>query len=164
MNRSRNPKETTMKSIALIAAAALALSATASAADDGPTAQQKARQGMMRIMALNMGVLGGMAKGEIPFNSERATIAANTLTAVGMIDQSLLWPAGSGMDASKTTDALPAIWEKPADFNADWVAFGDAAKGLVTAAGADQAALGQAMGKVGGTCTGCHDDFREKQD
>lgn len=152
-----------MKPVAILAAAAIGFSATFAAAQDGPTAEQKARQGMMRIMALNMGVLGGMAKGEVAFDAARAQAAADTLVAVSMIDQSNLWPEGSGNDMSMTTGALPAIWEKQPDFMNAWAAFGEGAKGLQAAVAGGQAALGPAMGKAGGSCKGCHDNFREKQ-
>ena len=152
-----------MKPLTFLAAAAVGLTATIASAQDGPSAEQKARQGMMRIVALNMGVLGGMAKGEIPFDAAQAGTAADTLAAVAMIDQGLLWPEGSGNDMAKTTGALPAIWMKPAEFAAAWAAFGESTKGLQAAAAEGRAALAPAMGKAGGSCKGCHDDFREAQ-
>ena len=152
-----------MKTLAFLAAAAIGLSATLASAQDGPSAELKARQGMMRIVALNMGVLGGMAKGEIPFDAAQASTAADTLAAVAMIDQGLLWPQGSGNDMSEITGALPAIWTQPAEFAATWAAFGASTRALQAAASEGQAALAPAMGKVGASCKGCHDTFREKQ-
>lgn len=152
-----------MKSLAILTAALIGASTTLALAQDGPTAQQKARQGMMRIMALNMGVLGGMAKGEVAFDAAQAQASADTLVAVSGIHQGNLWPAGSGMDDSMTSEALATVWEKPAEFAAAWTTFGEAAKGLQTAAGEGQAALGPAMGMAGKACTGCHETFRKKQ-
>lgn len=153
-----------MKSLSILTAAAIAASTSLALAQDGPSAPQKARQGMMRIMALNMGVLGGMAKGEIAFDAAQAQAAAETMVAVSGIHQGLLWPAGSGMDASRTSEALAAVWEKPTDFAARWSALGEAARGLQTAAGEGQPALGPAMGIAGKACGGCHETFRKKQE
>ena len=58
------------------------------------------------------------------------------------------------------TRALPAIWENQADLGAKWSALGEAAKGLQAAAGTDAAAIGAALGAVGGTCKACHDAYR----
>ncbi|SEF67702.1 c-type cytochrome [Jhaorihella thermophila] len=151
-----------MKPLTLFAAVAIAFSAPMALAQDGPSAQEKARQGMMRIMALNMGVLGGMAKGEVTYDAARAQKAADTLVAVSMIDQSNLWPEGTDNDSSMHTGALAAIWEKPDDFAKAWMAFGEAAKGLQAAAGNGREALGPAMGGAGKSCKGCHEMFRAK--
>lgn len=153
-----------MKSLSILTAALIGASSTLALAQDGPSAEQKARQGMMRIMALNMGVLGAMAKGEIAFDAAQAQAAADTMVAVSGIHQGILWPAGSGMDDSTTSEALAAVWEKPGDFAARWSALGEAAKGLQSAAGAGQAALGPAMGMAGKACGGCHETFRKKQE
>ena len=144
------------------AAAAIALAAPAAMAQDGPSAQEKARQGVMRVLALNLGVLGGMAKGEIAYDAARAQRAADTVVAATMIDQSNLWPEGSDYDSSMYTAALGAIWEKPEEFAQAWAALGEAAKGLQAAAGQGRAALGPAIGAVGKTCGGCHETFRAK--
>ncbi len=151
-----------MKPLSFVTAAAIALAAPMAMAQDGPSAQEKARQGMMRIMALNMGVLGGMAKGEIAYDADRAQKAADTLVAVSMIDQSNLWPEGTDKDSSKFTGALPAIWQKPDEFAKAWMALGEAARGLQAAAGSGRAALGPAMGGAGKACKGCHETFRAK--
>ena len=149
-----------MRLSAILTAAAIGMSATIVQAQDGPSPQEKARQGMMRIIALNMGVLGGMAKGEILFDAGQATAAANSLVAVSLIDQRLLWPEGSDNDTSFNTIALPAIWEKPAEFGTIWSELGIAALGLQAAAAKGRSALGPALGKAGGTCKACHETFR----
>ncbi|MCB1363931.1 MAG: cytochrome c [Rhodobacteraceae bacterium] len=153
-----------MTRFSFLSALVIAATSTAALAQDGPTAEQKARQGMMRIMALNMGVLGGMAKGEMPFDAAKAQGSADTLVAVSGIHQGNLWPQGSGMDDSMTSEALGTIWEKPQEFASDWSAFGEAASGLQAAVAGGQAALGPAMGKAGKACSGCHETFRKKQE
>lgn len=146
----------------LVVSASIALS-TPAMAQDGPSAQEKARQGMMRIMALNLGVLGGMAKGEIAFDADQARAAADTMAAISMVSQGLLWPEGTDYDSSIYTAALPAIWEKPEEFKTAWAALAPAARGLQDAVDGGQAAIGPALGNAGKACGACHDKFRAKQ-
>lgn len=128
------------------------------------TAELKARQGQFRIMALNLGILGGMAQGRAEYDAEAAQAAADTLVAVSMIQQGPHWPQGSDSGAIEGTRALPAIWEDLEDFSAKWAAFGEAALAMQAVAGDGQAALGPLMGRVGGTCSACHDANRVPQD
>ncbi len=74
-----------MKKFSLILAAATMVAAPAMAQDF--SAELKARQGQFRIMALNLGVLGGMAQGKIDYDADAAQEAADTLVAVSMISQ-----------------------------------------------------------------------------
>lgn len=150
-----------MKPLALLTAAVIGVSATIALAQEGPTSQQKARQGMMNIIVLNLGVLGRMAKGEVEFDAVEAQAAADTLVTVSQISQRNLWPEGSDNDASFTTEALAEIWEKPDEFRARWEDFGIAALGLQNAVAGGQAALGPAMGAAGKACGACHKPFRQ---
>ncbi|MDU8911531.1 cytochrome c [Aestuariicoccus sp. MJ-SS9] len=124
------------------------------------SAQLKARQGEMRIMAINLGILGSMAKGETEYSAEAAQAAADTLVAVSMIGQAPLWPAGSSEMDIEGTRAKAEMWDNLPDVLDKWAAFGDAAKVMQAAAGEGQAALGPALGTVGGTCKACHDAHR----
>ncbi|MBF9060498.1 cytochrome c [Rhodobacterales bacterium HKCCSP123] len=121
----------------------------------------KARQGQMQLMALNLGVLGGMARGNTDYDAEAAQTAANNLVALAAIDQSFSWPEGTDNFALEGTRALPAIWENPEGFAEDYMAFGAAAEGLAAVAGDGLEAVQAAMGSIGGTCGACHDDFRQ---
>jgi cytochrome c556 len=135
------------------------LAGTAAAAQDTPAAV-KARQGQFRIMAINLGILGSMAKGETEYNAEAAQSAADSLVAVSMIGQAPLWPAGTDEMSIDGTRAKAEIWDNLDDVLAKWGAFGDAAKEMQAAAGTGQDALGPMLGKVGGTCKACHDTYR----
>lgn len=74
-----------------------------------------------------------------------------------------LFPDGTGPDASPKTEALPAIWQKDAEFKAAADKLASAADALRTAADAkDLAATTKAMGDIGGACKGCHEQFRKK--
>ncbi|GAA6198943.1 cytochrome c [Aquicoccus sp. SU-CL01552] len=151
-----------MKKQVFALATAAALIATGAVAQDY-SANLKARQGQFRIMALNLGILGGMAQGKIAYQAEAAQRAADTLVAVSHIDPGPLWPEGSDNMSIDGTRAMPSIWDENADFLAKWGAFGDAAAGMQQVAATGQEALGPAMGKLGGACKACHDKHRAPQ-
>ena len=121
----------------------------------------KARQGQFRILALNLGVLGGMAKGEIEYDQEMASYAADNLADVASINQSFNWPEGSDNMSVDGTRALPAIWDNVPDVMSKWDDLGAAVAELQTAAAEGPDAIGPALQKVGGACKACHDDYRE---
>lgn len=152
-----------MKHLKTAVALAAMISGTAVYAQDDFSAQLKARQGEMRIMALNLGLLGGMAQGKMEYNAEAAQAAADSLVAVSGIKQDLLWPAGTDADSLEGTKALAKIWEDNAGFMADWADFGTAALAMQAVAGTGQEALGPVMGQIGGTCKACHDNYRVTQ-
>lgn len=141
-----------------LGAAALLTAGTAQAQDY--SGQLKARQGQFRILAINLGILGSMAKGETEYSADAAQAAADSIVAVSMINQAPLWPAGSdemGMDGTK---AKASIWDNNADFLAKWAALGEGAKVLQAAAGGGKDALGPALGQIGGACKACHEAHR----
>lgn len=71
------------------------------------------------------------------------------------------FPAGTSVDDGIKTEALPAIWEKPAEFSAAAKKLVDeSAKLTELAAGGDKAAVGAQAMAMGGACKGCHDKFR----
>lgn len=150
-----------MKHLKAAVALAALVSGTAVYAQDDFSAQLKARQGQMRIIALNLGLLGGMAQGKMEYNAEAAQDAADSLVAISGVKQGLLWPAGTDSMAVDGTKALPAIWDNMDGFMEDWAAFGTAAVAMQAVAGTGQEALGPVMGQLGGSCKACHDDFRE---
>lgn len=119
-----------------------------------------ARQGMFKIMGLNVGILGGMARGNIPYDADAAQVAAANLVAVSAINLLNMFPAGSDNTAVATTRAQPAIWENIPDVGEKWAAFGTAAAGLQAVAGNGPEALGPAIGALGGTCQACHEAYR----
>ena len=123
----------------------------------------KARQGQFNLMALNLGILGGMAKGQIDYSAEAAQAAADNLVAVSSIHQAALWPEGTDNMSIDGTRAQPVIWENIDDVMAQWGAFGEAALAMQAAAGTGKDAIGPNMGKLGGSCKGCHDTYRAPQ-
>lgn len=134
--------------------------------DDNPYAGHiAARQGYMQILSFNIGVLGGMARGNIDYDAEAAQIAADNLAAMAGVDGRAFWAAGSDNAAlGDATRALPVIWENQAGFGEAWMAFGTAANGMADAAGNGLEALQGAIGPLGGACGGCHRNFRQSDE
>ena len=120
----------------------------------------KYRQGVLTAVGWNFGVLGGMAKGEIPYNKDeairRATNVANLST--------LPWEGFSpGSDQGAPTKAKPDIWKEPAKFKERQDKFIEEANKLaMVAKSGDEAALKAQVGATGKACGNCHDDFRAK--
>lgn len=75
-----------------------------------------------------------------------------------------LFPKGTGAESGEKTEALPAIWQRPADFKAAAGRLASAAGSLKAASTAKNLAASQkAAGEIGMACKGCHDQFREKK-
>ncbi|WP_281855908.1 c-type cytochrome [Litoreibacter halocynthiae] len=151
----------------ILAAAVVATSAIGDGhADKAIEAAVKARQSQMTLYSFNLGILGGMAKGDIEYDADAATAAARNLAALSQLDQSRLWPQGSdnvALGADKTA-ALPAIWETGSTAGEKGMALASAAIDLEQVAGDGLDALQGAMGAVGKSCGSCHESYRQKNE
>ncbi|MBF9042144.1 cytochrome c [Rhodobacterales bacterium HKCCE4037] len=119
-----------------------------------------ARQGHMQVLALNLGVVGNMARGNTDYDPEAAQAAADNLLMMSQINQRFYWPEGTDSESIEGTRALPAIWEEGSqvmEISAELVA---ATEGLAAVAGDGLDAMRGALGPVGGACGACHDDYR----
>ncbi|WP_438990637.1 c-type cytochrome [Lentibacter sp.] len=139
---------------------ALALGATlagAALAHDGVENEAvKARMMLMDGVKTATGTLGGMAKGEIEFDADKAGAARQAL-----MEYAAKVPAAfEAQEMDPKSTALPAIWENWADFEAKAVAMGAAAEALDTS---DLGWLQAGMGELGGTCAACHKAYRIKK-
>ncbi|HMH16860.1 MAG TPA: cytochrome c [Burkholderiales bacterium] len=154
-----------MKKSFLLTGLALALGAgyTAAAfAQAKPEVMVKQRQAAMTLQGKYFGPMAGMAAGKVPYNAD--TVAFNS----AMLDALSRMPwdgfADSTKDAGVKTAALPAIWSEPAKFKEAQENFQNAVQNLVKVSrGGDEATQKTAIGAVGKTCGGCHQNFREKQ-
>ncbi len=145
-----------------LTAAAIAGAGAVTAHGTGPFKMEiMARQGIMAYRALQLGVLGGMAKGEIAYDAGAAQKAADNLAASAAIDESMLWPKGSDTTANPDSEALPKIWEDGSDVGERHKVLADAAAAMQAAAGKDLDSLKAAMGPVGEACGGCHKMYRK---
>lgn len=134
-------------------------------ADDDPNLVLiKGRQGDMNMRTFFATPLFGMAKGDIPYDAEKAANLANNLKLMLQLDMGGAWAAGTGNDKYKgKTHALPEIWStypKVAEKGKEYAA---AVNEFAAVAGDGLDALRSKIGAVGDGCKGCHDDFREKE-
>lgn len=125
-----------------------------------PETMVKQRQAAMTLQAKYLGPLGAMAQGKMAFNAD---LVARNADYLNVLDK-MAW---DGFDASTKgvkSRALPAIWTDAAGFKADQEKFQNAVSDLVAASKTgDEGKIKAAIGAVGKTCGGCHDNFREKQ-
>ena len=152
----------TTLTLSFLAIAVVAATAPGWAADE-PSNLIKYRQAIMKAIGGHMGALGAMAKGEVSFTDEAVLHAR----AINEMSQNLLrlFPEGSGYEVDKKTNALPAVWERWADFESAVKSLQDeSAKMLAVAESGDATAFGQQIGALGRDgCTNCHDTFRYKE-
>ena len=153
-----------MKSVryaALCVAAACACSSSAFA-DGHFDSAIKARQGMMQVLAFNLGPLGAMVKGEADYDAEAAATFAKNLETLALMDTGAMWPAGSDSGAlgEDKTRALPAGWDPEGKVGEKVEAWVTASTNLAAVAGDGLDSLKGAFGDVAKSCGGCHDDYR----
>lgn len=142
--------------VACTAIAGISFTAPAMADADG---EINYRKSVMKSVGGHMNAIVSIMKGQTG-NASNLTAHTEGLAALSTITGSL-FPAGS--DFGDTT-ALPAIWEKPAEFANALKMFQDAAANINAAAmSGDMAAVGAAFGEVGKSCKNCHENFREKK-
>ncbi|MEY2688559.1 MAG: hypothetical protein RL375_2757 [Pseudomonadota bacterium] len=145
--------------IALTALATLGLTLPASAQFAKPEDAIKYRKAAFTVMAKHFGTIGGMVNDKIPFDAKAASVNADLVATVSHL------PFDGFVAGTDTGDtkAKPEVWKDADKFKAAATKMKDAVAKLATVAkGGDKAAIKAAFGDAGGTCKGCHDDFRNK--
>jgi cytochrome c556 len=136
----------------------LVISATATA-QVKPEVLVKQRQAAMTLQGKYFGPMAAMARDKAPFRADVVAYNASLLDALARMP----W---DGFDAS-TKDVksatLPAAFTDTAKFKAAQDQLQSAVDKLVAASkGSDMVATKAAIGGVGKTCGGCHENFRQK--
>jgi cytochrome c556 len=138
----------------VLAVAVLAIGATALVAQTDPIVARKA---LMKANGDQNKIATDMIEGKAPFNLDAAK---KVLATFAESDKAkALFP-----DTSKTggdTAALPAIWEKKADFDAKLTKFANDAKAAGPAVTNIDTFKAQ-MTEVRKNCGGCHTPYRKK--
>lgn len=120
----------------------------------------KQRQAAMTLQGKYFGPLAGMAQGKVPYNADTVAFNAALLDALSRMP----WDGFAESTKGEKSHALPAVWSDAAKFKSAQDNFHKAVAALVAVSrGGDEAAQKAAIGGVGKTCGGCHQDFREKQ-
>lgn len=154
-----------MKTLTLFAGVAVIAVTSVAFADEAHENKDPsvvARQSHMQLYAHNMGVLGGMAQGKIDYDADAAQSAADNMVALIGMNQMSYWPAGTDNASIEGTKALPALWE---DFDNVMVInanFSAAADTMADVAGTDLESLQGAMQALGGACSACHREYRQR--
>ncbi|MDB6178575.1 cytochrome c [Paracoccus sp. Z330] len=147
------------KSAALVAFLAVPVIATAQSTED----VMEARHGFMRMLALNMGQLSGMAKGEIEYDEAAAATAAANIEALTQYTATGLFVPGTSSEDLENSGALPAVWDNSEKFAQEFQSFAEAATGASEGVKGGQGNIGPVLQKLGGSCKSCHDDFRKPE-
>ncbi|THD74981.1 cytochrome c [Thalassobius vesicularis] len=153
-------KITTILTATILASAIGAGAQAESHVDKAVAGAIAARQATMKLYAFNLGLLGGMAKGEVAYDAAAASGAANNIALLTQLNQMAMWPEGSDEMSVDGTRALSDIWSNMADVMAKGTALSDAAATMQAEAGKGLPELQAAMGAVGGACGACHKAYR----
>lgn len=147
-------KEPVMKKMATtVLAAALALGAQAAMADAEKSIEY--RQSVFKVVKWHMDPLGGMARGMVEYDADKALHHARQLSALSHMPLEGFGPGTEGGDSKAE------IWAKWDMFAGGMEKFQADSAALVAAAEVGTLeALRPAVGQLGQTCKGCHDNFR----
>jgi len=151
-----------MKKSLLLTGIAFALGAGTALAQVKPEVMVKQRQAAMTLQAKYLGQMVPMAQGKVPFRADVVAYDASLLDALSRMPWDGFAESTKDVRDVKTA-ALPVIWSEPAKFKQAQDNFHNAVDALVRASkGGDEAAMKAAIGGVGKTCGGCHENFRQK--
>jgi cytochrome c556 len=155
-----------MKSVTLLAGATVLAFGTMALADGHADVDPavKARQSHMQLYAHNIAILGGMAQESVEYDAALAQIAADNLVALASINETTYWPEGTGNDMIEGVKALPAIWENMDDFMVKQDGMVTASAAMAGVAGTDLASVQGAIRDLGGACSACHREYRQRDD
>ena len=122
----------------------------------------KARHHLMEDTRDAAKVIGGMLKGEKPFDAD-AAMAALKVWEKTATEAGDLFPEGS--ETGQETEAKATIWTDRDGFNAALEKFSTAVDAAIAANPDNLDTLKAAAGPVFKTCKGCHEGYRvEKED
>lgn len=146
------------------AALALGLGATSVIAASHTTPEGQAvaaRKAHMQLYAHNLGILGGMARGNMDYDADAAAAAASNLAKLATMDQRTYWLPGTDSGSMENSRLKPELFDnvdKAIEINMN---LAQGAEALAAVAGNGLEALQGAIGPVGGACGECHKAFRE---
>ena len=145
--------------VAMLAASAAVVTLDA-VAQAKPEVMVKQRQAAMTLQAKYLGPMGAMAQGKAPYNADVVRRNAAYLEALSK----MAWDGFDPSTKGEKSAALPAVWEKSADFKQAAERFESEATKLVQVSkSGDEGAVKAQIGAVGKSCGGCHEHFREKR-
>ncbi|NLW06109.1 MAG: cytochrome c [Pseudomonadaceae bacterium] len=150
------------KAITLVALTFLGSTGVQSADLFKPEDAVKYRQAIYQVFAAQTGVMGGMSKGDIPFDAAEINKRAMNIGKVAPMLGDTYFPATRDV---KGTKLKPAAWNDMQGMQAKGEVFGKALGELITASAKPDFDLKKARPAIGALlqgCKGCHDDYRAK--
>ena len=125
-----------------------------------PEVLVKQRQAAMTLQGKYFGPISQMAQDKTPFRADIVAYNASLLDALSRMP----WDGFTANTRDVKSAALPAVFTDTAKFKDAQDQFQAAVGRLVLASkGSNEAATKAAIGAVGKTCGGCHENFRQKQ-
>jgi len=111
----------------------------------------------MKVVGGHMSSIGTILRGGV--HMEDLKLHANGMASISKVAPNV-FPEGS--DAGKT-NSKAIIWQQPEDFKMAMDKFVMAADNFAAVANAgDMANIGGAVKQLGGSCKGCHDDYKKE--
>ena len=126
----------------------------------------EARQGLMKLYAINMDILGDMIRGDFPYDQKKAQSLADNLHALTKMNHSPLWRRGTSLadrGMKGKTSAKPELWQNRGDVSDRHLELTQATEVLAKNAGWSVDALDENIGNVNAACKGCHKKYRAKK-
>lgn len=151
-----------MKSKLLLGLIAVSLAGTV-AAQGKPEDAIKWRQSAYTTMGWSMARIKANVEGT--FNKDEVVKSANVIQAIANSGMGALFPAGTDKGTGwEATRVKPEFFTNKEGVGKVAMAFNKEANEMAkVAATGDAAAVKEQFGKLGGTCKGCHDDFKAKR-
>lgn len=144
----------------LISSTVVASEVTEASSAKHAKAAKQYRQAMFQLVRSNMGPLGGMAKGALPF--DESVMQTNAVRLEQLADMMGDYLAVDTRKFDVETGAKDEIWESFSDVETKIMALKKASQGLQAAVKAgDESAYRGAIGKIGASCKSCHDDYKK---
>ncbi len=144
--------------ITLLGAGAL-VGGVAVVADPKPDDAVEYRQGIMMALGWNVGPMGAMVKGDVPFDAGQFAFHAGRVAVLAPMALEG-FPKSS---AAAESHALPALWENYADFEDRMKKLeASSAKLAEVAKSGDEGAMKSQFGETVKVCKGCHDEYQEE--
>ncbi|AOS81944.1 MULTISPECIES: c-type cytochrome [Hydrogenophaga] len=142
----------------VLALAAVAVSAPATAQFQRPDDAIKYRKASFTVLATHFSRVGAMANGRMPFDAKVAAESAGIAEAMSKLP----WEAfGPGTDKGDSR-AEPEVWTEQAKFKAaSEKMMTEVAKLNAAAKTGNLDQIKAAFGAAGASCKACHDDFRK---
>ncbi|MBQ4849957.1 cytochrome c [Pseudoalteromonas sp. MMG012] len=149
-----------MKKLIILSAflSTLSTNVLANSLFDKPEDAIEYRKAAFQLIRYQIGDMGDMLKGKVPFNADKFAQRANNAASLS----SLPWEAFITGSGKGDTSALPAIWSDRAKFDAKAKSFAEYAQALAVAAqSGDKKIIEPAFKNWAKGCKDCHKSFKD---